>query len=201
MLCNVQNLDMGHYPSAFSVQESRSLYEDLARGPTKGIPALRILSQAVPRGRIFIWPPGGHVQLERLFVSFEAAAALGLPIPDFSLFTLCDAYPGVTSTQSLLDFWRPPFLQNEWHRHREFGIPSAARQMRHCRGYRPQGGQQIYPHRDDGSHTCPYARSYDQLATCVAVGHPRTCHPNRWPRRALALLATGCHTDQHPTHP
>ena len=105
MLSNVQALSLEGFPSVLPVTQARRLYEDLVKGPDQGVPALRALSLSLPQGRVFMWSPGDHAQLGRLLSSFQAAAALGLPIPDVSLLTMCDAFPGVTTPETLMDLW------------------------------------------------------------------------------------------------
>ena len=119
MLSNVQALSLEGFPSVLPVTQARRLYEDLVKGPDQGVPALRALSLSLPQGRVFMWSPGDHAQLGRLLSSFQAAAALGLPIPDVSLLTMCDAFPGVTTPETLMDLWRPPSVQDKWLHIRE----------------------------------------------------------------------------------
>ena len=119
MLSNVQAMSLADFPSVLPISQARGLYEDLVKGPDRGVPALRALSQSLPQGRVFMWSPGDHAQLGRLFSPYQAAAALGFPIPDISLLALCDAFPGVTSPEALMDLWRPPSVEDKWQHIRE----------------------------------------------------------------------------------
>ena len=92
------------------------------KGPTWQVAATLSNVQAMNLAdfpSVFMWSPGDHAQLGRLLSSYQAAAALGFPIPDLSFLTLCDAFPGVTSPEVLMDLWRPPSVQDRWQHIRE----------------------------------------------------------------------------------
>ena len=113
-------MNLADFPSVLPISQARSLYEDLVKGPDRGVPALRALSQSLPQGRVFMRSLGDHAQLgPYVLSSCQAAAALRLPIPDFSLLTLCDTFLGVRSPEVLMDLWRPPSVQDKWQHIRE----------------------------------------------------------------------------------
>ena len=114
MLSNIQETDLSPMGRLLGLRDARMLQDALLRGPEHGVPALRRLSDLIPRGRILVWAPSDNNQTSRYLSSYEAAAAQGMPLPDLSMLVLCETFPGVTCPRLLLDLWKPSCLQRNW---------------------------------------------------------------------------------------
>ena len=66
MPSNIQTLDLTETSSLLAIQEPKQIHEALVKGPSQGIPALQLIRQRFPQGRIFIWAPADHNRLARL---------------------------------------------------------------------------------------------------------------------------------------
>ena len=115
----IQTLDLTETPPLLAILESKQIHETLVKGPSQGVPALQLISQRLPQGRIFIWAPTDHNHLARLLSPYETAAAQGIqPVP-LSLLILCESFPGITAPQLPFDLWKPVPMRERWQHLRE----------------------------------------------------------------------------------